>query len=169
MSNAKYLNSDPVPNLTFPPNRCHQIGWVSGLVKAPRASCFQVHGSMRSLFASIDLCNVRARVFASVQQLHDTDTRQAAGAEERRLNWALLKSAVAGSAVRDADAALRVTALRCSPPPPATVPQRLVSRLFAGRLTALHRRNQQDNASIMLAAGCLLFSAVCTGTENFFI
>ncbi|TNN03521.1 hypothetical protein fugu_000550 [Takifugu bimaculatus] len=53
--------------------------------------------------------------------------------------------------------------LRSLLPLPATVPQRLVSRRFSCHLTALHRRNHQDYVSIMLAARCLLFAAVCTG------
>lgn len=109
---------------------------------------------------------------ASVLKLHDaeSDTRRAAGAEVRSLVRTLLNSTDAVSGVRDAGAAFRGTPLRSVPPLPgtATVPQRLVSRLFSGRLTALHRRNHQDYVNIMLAAKCLLFAAVCTGTEFLF-
>lgn len=118
---------------------------------------------LRLIFAAC----VRAR--ASVPKLHDAefDTRRPAGAEVRSLVRALLKSTDAVSGVRYAGAAFWGTPLRSVPPLPgtATVPQRLV---FSGRLTALHRRNHQDYVSIMLAARCLLFAAVCTGTKLFY-
>lgn len=162
-----YLYGDLDPHLTFHPK---VGGWVGSskphvlLVSkstAPRAV------SLLLLISLMCVC-VRACALASVPQLHDTDTRHAAGAEERCLISALLKSTVAGSGVRDAEAALRGTPPRCLLLLPATVPQRLVSRLFTGHLTALHRRNHQDYVSIMLAARCLLFAAVCTGNEIFY-
>lgn len=111
-----------------------------------------------------------ARASVSVLRDIESDTRRAAGAEEWGLSLAraLLKSTDAVSGARDAGAAFRGTPLRSLPPLPAAVPQRLVSGRFSGHLTALHRRNHQDYVSIMLAARCLLFAAVCTGTELFF-
>lgn len=69
------------------------------------------------------------------------------------------KSAEAESGVGDAGSGR--TPLRCSPPLSATVLQQLLCRSSSAHLTALHRRNHQDYVSIMLAARCLLFAAVC--------
>lgn len=84
--------------LTFHPRRCHQSGWV---LKAPRAPCFHVHGSSRTLTAPIDLCNACARARTPLRPLlRDTDSHRAAGAEDGRLFWALQKPTVAGSGER---------------------------------------------------------------------
>lgn len=125
--------------------------------------------SSRSVIARLIFAAcVRAR--ASVPKLCDIESRtsRAAGAEERSLSRAPPKSTDAVSGARDAGAAFRGPPPRSLPPLPATAPQRLVSRRFSGHLTALHRRNHQDYVSIMLAARCLLFAAVCTGTELLF-